>query len=936
MDNDPSSSVNVTGITGAQLAAMQQAGLLGGQSGLGTQAPSVDEMQYATQVASPQYQTSYPTPAPSPSVLDSLPTLDEAANYLANLPAQAQRLLTNPAAFTEMLTGKNPLPEQTGFAASATGLPAQNPNSLFTPAGMAYNRGYESGEPVSIAAMGVPALAPAGRMLGNAAGERIMAGQSLIPGVPADLVNPQIMSAVKNKGGNWAQNSVNRLDALKYPIQNAGSSKFDFIRDNTNPAKVAEHIAELEKVGYSPEQVKEVMNEIAINKWVDTKLKNYTRNEMGTPTDPVLALHEQGISHIPDIGTQDFEPIFWLKEQRQKAGMPESGFAKSPEAKDWENRADQAINNTPAQFITPGKNNYSSDLGELAARNPDAIVHELNTNSRRLGFEHLTDELKNSISHNSDLPEHLRLKPETLDKMTVPHAVKHVAKINKWRADQMSKAAKDSLKDFPIVHESGNGYNIHELKMPDAPLELPHGLKVIDAGDGLLGIGTQDGTEIMHSPYAKTPENLIYKYNSNLARNKLDKALKNEGEQMGHCVGGYTDSVASGESRIFSLRDEKGGAHATVEATPSRQTYNPALIPDDVKAQIDKKAHDETVKAGYPKDSMGWLHHYTGVQIQEGEKYFKNNPMLNIEQIKGKGNKAVSDKYRTYIKDWLNKEADKVYSANDLDNIGVIDLKNGVIRPENLDPKIVKALNSGELKRFASDEEIKHIMTRPEKPFAKTPEQMRNELFEKSRANEAERKANEPRTLQQRMRDQGRLPPEGHKNGGRIQKFAEGGTPDPIYPEDIQKGLDENRITKNQADYLHNARLNPVPEHWGDHMSYQDRYNESLEPKPEYVAPTNEEIRVQEFLNKQDPMRQPKVDMNREQLRQHAFQTENPATFRSNPARVGSGAGGGGGGFGGDGLLKNEISAKNPVYKNGGSVKIPSIDEMRLTILRNK
>ena len=215
MANDPFSSVNVTGITDAQLAAMQQAGLLGGQSGLGTQAPSVDEMQYATQVASPQYQTNYPTPAPSPSVLDSLPTLDEAANYLANLPAQAQRLLTNPAAFTEMLTGKNPLPEQTGFAASATGLPPQNPNSLFTPAGMAYNKGYESGEPVSIAAMGVPALAPAGRMLGNAAGERIMAGQSLIPGVPADLVNPQIMSAVKNKGGNWAQNSVNRLDALK-------------------------------------------------------------------------------------------------------------------------------------------------------------------------------------------------------------------------------------------------------------------------------------------------------------------------------------------------------------------------------------------------------------------------------------------------------------------------------------------------------------------------------------------------------------------------------------------------------------------------------------------------------------------------------------------------------------------------------------------------
>ena len=330
MPNDPLSSVSVSGITEAQLAALQQAGLLAGQSGLGVQTPSVDQMRYETQVA-PAY-----TPAPSPSVLESLPSMDEINNYLTNLPVQAQRLLTNPAAFTEMLTGKNPLPEQTGFAASATGLPAQNPNSLFTPEGMAYNKGYESGEPVSIAAMGVPTLAPAGRMLGSAAADRIMAGKALIPGTNTEYLNPQILSAVKEKGGNWAQNSVNRLDALKYPIQNVGNSKFDFIRDNTNPAKVAEHIAELQKVGYSPEQIREVQNEIAINKWVDSKIKPYIRNEMGTPTDPVLALHEQGISHIPDIGTEHFDPIWWIKEQRQKAGMPESGFAKSPQAKDWE------------------------------------------------------------------------------------------------------------------------------------------------------------------------------------------------------------------------------------------------------------------------------------------------------------------------------------------------------------------------------------------------------------------------------------------------------------------------------------------------------------------------------------------------------------------------------------------------------------------------
>ena len=699
------SSVTVSGISDSDLAALQRAGMDGGFT-----TPSIDDMRYATQVA-PAY-----TPAATPSFMETLPTLDEASNYLANLPAQAQRLLTNPAAFTEMLTGNNPLPEQAGFAASATGLPAQNPNSLFTPAGMAYNTGYESGEPVSIAAMGVPALAPAGRFLGSAAADRIMAGKALIPGTNTEYLNPQIMSAVKNKGGNWAQNSVNRFDALKYPIQNVGNSKFDFIRDNTNPAKVAEHIAELQKVGYSPEQIREVQNEIAINKWVDSKIKPYIRNEMGTPTDPVLALHEQGISHIPDIGTEHFDPIYWIKEQRQKAGMPESGFAKSPQAKDWENRADQSIKNTPAQFIAPGSNNYSADLGVLAGKNPDATVHELSTNARRLGFEHLTDELKNAIAHNSDLPAHLRLKPETLDKMTVPHAVKHVAKINKYRAEQMAQAAKEGLKDFPIVHEGGDGFKIHELKLPTHLRELDEGHQLVpftnEYGKPVHNIIDKNtGKQLVDT--TKEAYHAIEQYSHKKNYEQLDKALKNEGEQMGHCVGGYTDSVARGDSRIFSLRDDKGGAHATVEATPSRQTYNPALIPDEVKAKIDKKAYDETVKAGYPKDSMGWHNHYTGVQIQEGEKYFKNNPMLNIQQIKGKGNGAVSDKYRNYIKNWLNKEADKIGQAQDLDNIGVIDLKNGIIRRENLDPKIIKALESGELKRFASDDEVRDVMNKP-------------------------------------------------------------------------------------------------------------------------------------------------------------------------------------------------------------------------------
>ena len=938
MANDPSSSVNVTGITDAQLAAMQQAGLLGGQSGLGVQSPSVDEMQYATQVASPQYQTNYPAPAPSPSVLDSLPTLDEAANYLANLPAQAQRLLTNPAAFTEMLTGKNPLPEQTGFAASATGLPPQNPNSLFTPAGMAYNTGYESGEPVSIAAMGLPALAPAGRFLGQAAGERIMAGKPLIPGTNTEFLNPQIMSAVKNKGGNWLSSGLDQLDWMKKPIENVGESRFDSAWDNGNPQKIAHHISEMEKIGYAPEQIKDFKDSVAVNNWIDKKLKNYVRNEMGTPQDPVRELADQGVLHLPQEEIPTSRGI--IQQNRAEAGFPEKGFANTPLGQQWERATDYAINPRPAAaYQEHGK------LEHRAKRDPwvnklerSTPVHTATLIDNGLGFEHIIDELKNSITHNSDLPEHLRIKPEALDKMTVPHAVKHVAKINKYRAEQMEKAAKDTLKDFPIVHEGGNGYNIHELKMPNASLELPEGYKVIDTGDGIYGIGDSSGKEIEHSPYAKSPEGVIYKYNTSLDRAKLDRALKNEGEQMGHCVGGYTDSVADGKSRIFSLRDEKGGAHATVEATPSRQTYNPALIPDDVKARIDKKAHDETVKAGYPKDSMGWLHHYTGVQIQEGEKYFKNNPLINIQQIKGKGNGAVSEKYRGYIKDWLNKEADKIGEVQDLDNVGLFrgtsvlndslhkggTFKNIVNqqRPNSVLPNEEFAKQFGK-KFYSSPEELAQDVIKyldSKKPFAKTPEQMRNELFEKSRANEAERKANEPRTLQQRMRDQGRLPPEGHKNGGRIQKFAESGTPNPeagttyignLHP-DVIKGVGEGRIPLGDAfwmsDYAHTPGQTEVETGKG-------AFKDQSEKMQNYVG---------------------RMERGEVPVPKH-WQGEGGVSRGGNSSGLNprGSTGGGGGGAGFTPGTMNPFNPDSPLNrKNGG--KIPSIDEMRLTILRNK
>ncbi len=67
--------------------------------------------------------------------------LRQGADRLVNLPSEAQRFVTNPQAFTQLLTGKNPLPRETGFAAGATGLPAQE-MSVLDPNQAPYMQGY--------------------------------------------------------------------------------------------------------------------------------------------------------------------------------------------------------------------------------------------------------------------------------------------------------------------------------------------------------------------------------------------------------------------------------------------------------------------------------------------------------------------------------------------------------------------------------------------------------------------------------------------------------------------------------------------------------------------------------------------------------------------------------------------------------------------------
>lgn len=149
---------------------------------------------------------------------------------LLNTPTKVQQFLTNPQAFLGLL-GQNRLPNATGFAAGATGLPMQT-GSVLDPNQVAYERGYSSGEPVGYAAMASPMLVPAARALAPKAGqmaENYMMQQGMMPNIVPDS------KQIKNTAEEFAK-KIKELGFeadVKHSGSKAGASSYVSVSDPT-------------------------------------------------------------------------------------------------------------------------------------------------------------------------------------------------------------------------------------------------------------------------------------------------------------------------------------------------------------------------------------------------------------------------------------------------------------------------------------------------------------------------------------------------------------------------------------------------------------------------------------------------------------------------------------------------------------------------------
>jgi hypothetical protein len=439
----------------------------------------------------------------------------------------------------------------------------------------------------------------------------------------------------------------------------------------------------------------EVLNKLvgeekgAVNKWLDSKLEKYIRNEMGTPDDPIRLAHEQGYSHIPGEAE---ELGMWLPEDtaamRVKAGYPEEGFAVKrhadagyPEATEansrkgemWEALADTEITASPAgayqeQFRTaremPNFVPNGKQAVAMAERNPwiekldrETPIYKIDRPmdlNENLGFGHMTDEIENMLDPESGLPAALRLTPQQLDKISVKQMVEKVDGVNKWRAEE---AAKAELGDM-----MGNLTATPRLEVPDAKLSF------VD----------KPGMTWVDIP-ATTDES-------------AKKLCTTIGRQAGWCTQGESlaKSYGSGENRLTTLIDAEGRPHAQAMIT-----QRPLRTWEDVTAAVGQEKADAW---------MNQLNRTNWYNAPDPNKAFddfiksKNIPVpADIKELKPVGNEFSSARAREYAKrdpQYEAKITDSVLKflnagewgkVNDLDHYNIVDLNN---------PNIVKrALN---------------------------------------------------------------------------------------------------------------------------------------------------------------------------------------------------------------------------------------------------
>jgi len=408
--------------------------------------------------------------------------------------------------------------------------------------------------------------------------------------------------------------------------------------------------------------------------WFLRAAPRYIKNEMGTPDDPMRALAERGALHV-DMSPEEWSDTASSVISRRPIGTY-LGIDQlyAPEGADpragYDFGASLAVN-MPWLKKAPVTDELYGISDTYALQD-------------KMGMGHMLDEMRNAMDPRSGLPSDLAVRPESLGRMGLAQAAERVGLINQFRAKEMERAALSNM-DSPAVQtfkeyteNNPMGLRWVELKAPDP--ETYYNLREVDEGRGKFWRATDPDTGEVF-PLGGTREQALESLGYT-ARKPLEDALKYEGNTMGHCVGNYCDDVASGNSRIFSLRDAKGEPHVTIETSPTRYDRYDDL-PEEDQEVVHDMAFDRLLQLDQPHlwedgnlslEGMDALQRHRDLITRR--EYIPTTPTPDqIIQIKGKQNAKPKDDYLPFVQDFV--KSGQWGNVGDLGNTGLVKLPDG-------------------------------------------------------------------------------------------------------------------------------------------------------------------------------------------------------------------------------------------------------------------
>lgn len=389
-------------------------------------------------------------------------------------------------------------------------------------------------------------------------------------------------------------------------------------------------------------------NDELIQNWVDKKFTKYAQTDMGTPNDPVLDVLEKYSTNLYQIPETDFmtggrSMSAILGQERVQQRYPSLGtrypdrpmnedvsyrelnIGEATPAQLWEVQTDSLIGSFPnLETVKEYKRTHPDDypawmdkadqLTRIHSLDPTRVKNRLEgyetsvweqfsdeTKHAFPGMKSTIDSLRKGLSPEvyglENVPDNLRLKPNALDKMTVPQAVEHAAKLTEWQTT--NKLLEDrNNKVYAQAMDMGGGFEWTRI-----------------------GNKTTDQKTI----------------------DQIKKALTFESDYMSHCVGRgdlYCNKIAGGNTAIYSLRDPKGLPHTTIEMSIDL----PPKVEDDILRQTNESmpdAHPEDVVASAEMAITRWA-------AENPDKLVRT-----IEQVKGHGDRKPSPQYIPMVQKFI-------------------------------------------------------------------------------------------------------------------------------------------------------------------------------------------------------------------------------------------------------------------------------------------